>query len=153
MAGTAAASNGGAELKLVELPRQDCLGLLASHRFGRVAVVTGEGRPVIRPVNYVYDHSSNGVVFRSASGSKFHALLHSARAAFEIDGVDPAARTGWSVIIQGVTTEITCPSDLARLDRLGLQPWAPGPRPHWIHIRALTVSGRRVVLPDVAQLG
>jgi len=34
-------------------------------------------------------------------GSKFHALLRSADAAFEIDGIDEGSRTGWSVIMRG----------------------------------------------------
>jgi hypothetical protein len=109
--------------------------------------------PVIRPVNYVFDCPSQSVVFRTASGSKFHALLHAVKAVFEIDGIDEAARTGWSVIIEGVTEEVTRPNDIARLNRLELEQWAPGPKPHWMYIRALTVSGRRIVLPDDARPG
>lgn len=146
-------TKGAAEREMVALSREDSLGLLASHRFGRVAVVTAGGRPVIRPVNYVYDQSTTAVVFRSAPGSKLHALLHSARAALEIDGIDPGLRTGWSVIIQGVTVEVTRAADLARLDRLGMQPWAPGPKPHWILIRAGTISGRKIRLPGTALPG
>jgi hypothetical protein len=106
----------------------------------------GEGAPVIRPVNYVFDEPSQSVMFRTALGSKFHALLRSADAAFEIDGIDETSRTGWSVIVRGVTDEVTDPSEVRRLDGLGLEPWAPGPKAHWVHIRAWTVSGRRIVL-------
>lgn len=135
------------QAKMLELSREECLELLASHHFGRLAVVM-HGAPVIRPVNYVFDPASQSVVFRTARGSKLHALLHAAKASFEIDGIDEAARTGWSVVIQGVTAEVTVPNDIRRLNRLGLQDWAPGPKPHWVHIRASTVSGRRIVLPD-----
>jgi nitroimidazol reductase NimA-like FMN-containing flavoprotein (pyridoxamine 5'-phosphate oxidase superfamily) len=131
---------------MLELSREECLDLLASQRFGRLAVVMN-GAPVIRPVNYVFDRPSQSVVFRSAHGSKFHALLHAAKATFEIDGIEEGARTGWSVIIEGVTAEVSFPGDIGRLNRLGLQPWAPGPRPHWLRIRAWTVSGRRIVIP------
>lgn len=106
------------------------------------------GAPVIRPVNYVFDPSLQSVVFRTASGSKFHALLDAAKAAFEVDGIDEAARTGWSVIIRGITAEVTSPNDIRRLNELGLESWAPGPKPHWVRIRAWTVSGRRIVLAD-----
>jgi hypothetical protein len=51
-------------------------------------------------------------------------------------------------VIQGVTAEVKVPNAGGRLNQLGLQPWAPGPKPHWVHIRAWTVSGRRIVLPD-----
>jgi nitroimidazol reductase NimA-like FMN-containing flavoprotein (pyridoxamine 5'-phosphate oxidase superfamily) len=111
------------------------------------------GAPVIRPVNYVFDPRSQSVVFRTAHGSKLHALLHAAKAAFEIDGIDEGAHTGWSVIIEGVTAEVSTPNDIGRLNRLGLEPWAPGPKPHWVHIRAWTVSGRRIVLADDASPG
>ena len=133
--------------EMLELSREECLRLLACHHFGRLAVNMGDG-PVIRPVNYLFDERSQSVVFRTAPGSKFHALLHSANAAFEIDGIDESSRTGWSVIIRGVTDEVTNPSEVWRLDRLGLEPWAPGPKRHWMHIRAWTVAGRRIVLGD-----
>lgn len=132
---------------MLELSREECLDLLAAHRFGRLAVVMSNGAPVIRPVNYVFDRSSQSVVFRTARGSKLHALLHAAKAAFEIDGIDEATHTGWSVIIEGVTAEVSVPNDIGRLSRLGLDPWAPGAKPHWVHIRAWTVSGRRIVIP------
>ena len=45
--------------------------------------------------------------FRTADGSKFHAMLINGNAAFEIDGIEPGSRTGWSVIIVGMTEEVT----------------------------------------------
>lgn len=142
-----------AESEMLELSREQCLELLGSHRFGRLAVVMSNGAPVIRPVNYVFDRATQSVVFRTARGSKFHALLRATKAAFEIDGIDEGTRTGWSVIIEGVTAEINRPHDLGRLERLGLQSWAPGSKPHWVRIRAWTVSGRRIVLPAGAVPG
>jgi uncharacterized protein len=129
-----------------ELSRDDCLDLLAAHRFGRLAVVMN-GRPVIRPVNYVFDPRIQSVVFRTARGSKLHAVLHAASASFEIDGINEATRTGWSVIIQGVVAEITVAGDLRRLHELGVEPWAPGHRTHWVRIAARAVSGRRIEFP------
>ena len=57
------------------------------------------------------------------------------------------SHTGWSVIVTGVTELVTHPSEIRRLDSLGLEPWAPGRKAHWVHIRAWTVSGRRIVIP------
>lgn len=138
---------------MLELSRKECLRLLASHQFGRLAVTMGDGPPVIRPVNYLFDARSQSVVFRTAPGSKFHALIRAADAAFEIDGIDEGSRTGWSVIVSGVTDEVTNANEIRRLDRLGLAPWAPGPKRHWMDIRAWTVSGRRIVLADDAVPG
>jgi uncharacterized protein len=125
------------------LSRDECLQLLAANSFGRLAVTMET--PVIRPVNYAFDERSQSVVFRTAAGSKFHALLLQANAAFEIDGVDADARTGWSVIIIGMAEEITNPSEIRRLERLGLDHWAPGAKPYWMRIRAWTVTGRQIV--------
>jgi uncharacterized protein len=130
--------------EMIVLPREDCLALLASNSFGRLAVAMDS--PVIRPVNYAFDERSQSVIFRTADGSKFHAMLVNGNAAFEIDGIDPGSRTGWSVIIVGMAEEITSPSELRRLDHLGLETWTPGNKAHWMRIRAWTVTGRRIVL-------
>jgi uncharacterized protein len=132
--------------ELVDLPRAECLRLLASHSFGRLAVSTPDAAPLIRPVNYVFDDRSQSVVFRTARGSKFHHLLLAANAAFEIDGIDEASRTGWSVIMRGVTDEVVGATEIRRLENLGLESWAPGHPAHWMYIRAWTVSGRRIAL-------
>ena len=133
--------------EMLELDRQECLRLLGATGVGRIAVsVTEWDHPVIRPVNYVFDAPSQSVLIRSRIGSKLHAVLRSAMAAFEIDGTDPAGRVGWSVIVVGASEEITNPSELRRVDSLGLQPWPPGDQSHCIRIRASTVSGRRIAL-------
>lgn len=139
--------------EMLDLPRDECLRLLAATRFGRLAVALADGAPVIRPVNYAFDEPSQSVVFRTSDGSKLHAVLQAAEAAFEIDGIDDGSRTGWSVIVRGVAEEVTNPSDIRRLDALGLEPWAPGRRRRWVRIRAWTVSGRRIVLSGQAGAG
>ena len=131
--------------ELLELDRTECLQLLTRTSFGRLAVSMGDGPPVIRPVNYVFDQSSQSVAFRTDLGSKLLALARSARAAFEIDDVDLDARTGWSVIIVGVAEEVTSPVEIRRLESLGLEPWGPAEMWHWVRIRAWRVSGRRIV--------
>jgi nitroimidazol reductase NimA-like FMN-containing flavoprotein (pyridoxamine 5'-phosphate oxidase superfamily) len=132
--------------ELAELEREECVRLLAATRFGRLAVSPPDWRtpPVIRPVNYVFDTSSQSVVFRSGRGSKFTALVLSGQAAFEIDGIEPDAETGWSVIVQGHVEEVTSDVEIARLESLGLHAWAPGDKPHWLRVRASVVSGRRI---------
>ncbi len=149
------APSGGEDvtIEMLELPREECLRLLASHSFGRLAVSMGERAPVLRPVNYLFDDASQSVVFRTAVGSGFHALLRSVEGTFEIDGVEEHARTGWSVIMSGVAEEVTNPNEVSRLDGLDLDSWAPGPKAHWMRIRASNVSGRRIVLPPEEVLG
>ena len=125
-----------------ELARDECLELLESRRFGRVGVVV-DGKPVVFPVNYLLDGET--VVFRTAPGSKLSgaALGH---VCFEIDGIDEAARAGWSVIVQGVGNEITEAIDQrsARLRQLELEPWVPGEHAHWVAVNPESITGRRL---------
>jgi uncharacterized protein len=131
--------------EMLELDRNECLRLLASTSIGRIAITVPESaEPLLRPVNYVFDEPSQSVLIRSGPGSKLHAVLHSAKAAFEIDGTDMVARVGWSVIVHGVTEEVTNPNEVRRLEGLGHDPWAPGLKGHWIRVRAYTVTGRRI---------
>ncbi|MGI8712275.1 MAG: pyridoxamine 5'-phosphate oxidase family protein [Solirubrobacteraceae bacterium] len=140
-----AADDARPSAEMLELPRAECLRLLAASQFGRIAV-NGASVPIIRPVNYVFDAASQSVIFRTASGTKLHALLKSASAVFEIDGNDPAALSGWSVIIIGITEEVTDRSEIRRLETIGVDPWPPGVKSHWLRVRARVVSGRRIAV-------
>ncbi len=133
--------------RLVELEREECVALLARSTLGRLAVSPPgwKSPPVICPVTYAYDRASQSIVFRSGRGSKLTALLLAGQAAFEIDGVEPGGESGWSVIASGPVEEVTTRTEIDRLDRLELRPWAPGAKPHWLRIRATVVSGRRIV--------
>jgi nitroimidazol reductase NimA-like FMN-containing flavoprotein (pyridoxamine 5'-phosphate oxidase superfamily) len=127
------------------LSRTECLALLAANSFGRVIVTFGrEHRALVRPVNYGFDAPSQSVVFRTAPGTKLHALLHSRSACFEIDAIDATARSGWSVIVYGTAGTVFEPGDIRRLEARGLDSLAPGPRPEWIRVRATTVTGVRI---------
>jgi uncharacterized protein len=134
--------------EIQNLDRLECLRLLAANRFGRLAVSVNGQAPAIRPVNYVFDEASQSVIFRTGQGSKLYGLLASHKAAFEVDSIDLVNRTGWSVVMRGVVEEISDPRELRRLAQLPLDLWAPGEKPHWIRIRAGTVTGRRLVEPE-----
>lgn len=137
--------------RLLALSRPECLTLLAANSFGRVIVTVGpEHRALIRPVNYVFDGPSQSVAFRTAPGTKLHALLRSRSACFEIDAIDVTARSGWSVIVYGVTEATLDASEISRLEGSGLDSLAPGPRSEWIRVRATTVTGMRIHEPPAA---
>jgi len=134
---------------LAELDRDECIRLLGSTKLGRLAVLPASwgGAPVIRPVSYAFDPSSQSIVFRSAHGSKLTALLLSTAAAFEIDGLEPTGDSGWSVIVEGPIEEVDSPTEIQRLERLGLSTLVGSEEtPHWIRIRAAVVTGRRTAL-------
>ncbi len=129
---------------LTPLTDDECRQLLAAHHLGRLAVTLPGGRPLIRPVNYVFDQPTQSVVFRSHSGSKQYALNQASHACFEIDDSTGGKSGAWSVIIAGSTEVISQPSEIARLERLGLDTWDQGETTSWVRIRATTVSGRRL---------
>lgn len=124
------------------LDHQTCLRHLAEHEIGRLGIVEG-GTPLILPVNYAMDGET--VVFRTAPGAKLAAGLR-APACFEIDHLDPATRSGWSVVVLGRLEEVTPyqPAAWARLDGLGLDPWAAHDKPHWLRLVPDRITGRRV---------
>jgi uncharacterized protein len=125
---------------LEELDRDECLELLARAPLGRLGVVVG-GRPLVFPVNFALD--GNAVVLRTDEGTKLYAARNGP-VAFECDGIDRIYHTGWSVLVLGDAEEVRNPHEVARLERLPLGPWCPGPKPTWLRIRATTITGRRI---------
>jgi nitroimidazol reductase NimA-like FMN-containing flavoprotein (pyridoxamine 5'-phosphate oxidase superfamily) len=124
------------------IDRAACLDLLDAHSFGRLAAVSG-GQPILVPVNYTLYEGA--VVFRTAAGAKLTAAVSGAPVAFEIDHVDAARQTGWSVVVSGWAEEVIGRSAIERLEHLPLRTWAPGERDHWVTIRPDGITGRRVV--------
>jgi nitroimidazol reductase NimA-like FMN-containing flavoprotein (pyridoxamine 5'-phosphate oxidase superfamily) len=131
------------EHQLTELDRDECVHLLLRQQVGRVAV-TIDGEPHIVPVTYAAD-SSGDVVFRTGPDTVV-ARVNLERVAFEIDGVDLKAHSGWSVTVHGTGREITDDDDqTARFLRQKLgDSWAPGPRTRWFAISPGEITGRRL---------
>jgi nitroimidazol reductase NimA-like FMN-containing flavoprotein (pyridoxamine 5'-phosphate oxidase superfamily) len=127
-----------------ELSKSECFGLLAHEHLGRVAFVDHLGSIVV-PVNFVLDRHM--VVFRTDEGTKLDAACRGSRVAFEIDGADEAARTGWSVLVRGDAIEVTDPAELARLRKLPLDPWAPGAKAHYVRVLPAALTGRWISAP------
>jgi nitroimidazol reductase NimA-like FMN-containing flavoprotein (pyridoxamine 5'-phosphate oxidase superfamily) len=132
------------ELSGIEvLSAPQCRQLLAQGCVGRVGFVAG-GRPHVLPVNYAADESGV-VVFRTGAGSLLMAASRQ-DVAFEVDGLDVAHRSGWSVCVYGTASEITETEDpgAGRLRALGVISWVPGRRERWLAISPLEITGRRL---------
>jgi nitroimidazol reductase NimA-like FMN-containing flavoprotein (pyridoxamine 5'-phosphate oxidase superfamily) len=129
--------------QLVELDQAECVRLLLRDVVGRVAVVV-DGRPHIVPVTYAAD-TTGDVVFRTGPETVL-TRVDLEHVAFEIDGIDEQARTGWSVTVHGIGSEITDADDQkARYLRQKLgDSWAPGPRSRWFAIYPREITGRRL---------
>ena len=107
---------------------------------GRVAFVE-DGGPVVLPVNHAL--VGHRVVFRTARGALLHEALMDRPVAFEVDGFDPASRSGWSVLVKG---QAHLADDPDALEELGLEAWADAvERNDWVAIQAEEVTGRRIV--------
>ena len=129
------------------LGRDESLRLLSSAVLGRIAVSSG-ALPTILPVNFRYD--GRRILFRTGAGSKLSAATDHAVVAFEVDDIDAATQTGWSVMVTGVAREVTDPAELDAARALPLVRWAPGPDHRVVAVRPDLVSGRRIVAPAAA---
>ena len=135
---------------LEQLSRDECLTLMASVPVGRI-IYTQRALPAVELVSYALDHGD--IVIRTDRGGKL-AAAHGTVVAFEADCLDPAGQGGWSVTAIGPCREVTDPAELARLQTIGLNSWAPGTRDHFIAISPVMLAGRhlRADRPQSAQL-
>jgi uncharacterized protein len=122
------------------LDRASCLSLLVSVHVGRIALSI-DALPVVLPVNFTM--LDDDVLIRTAPGSKLDAAATNAVVAFEADKIDAIYHSGWSVLVQGVATEITDPVELERARRAPLTPW-PGVNGRYLRVATQLVSGRRL---------
>lgn len=125
-----------------EIAPDGCLELLQRTSVGRIAGVTA-GRPFVFLVNYAMD--GDRIVFRTAPGTKLAGSSFD-RVAFEIDGINPDDESGWSVVVQGLASDVSemLDSRSAGMRDLELHPWAPGEKAHWVAIEPETITGRRI---------
>ena len=125
------------------LDPDECVRLLRTRSVGRIGI-SSRALPTILPVDYVV--ADGRVLFRTGAGTKLDAATRGVVVAFEVDDVDEAAGTAWSVVITGVAatcgTEAGGGADPARLRR-----WVPGDDGHLVAISLDEVAGRRLTRP------
>jgi nitroimidazol reductase NimA-like FMN-containing flavoprotein (pyridoxamine 5'-phosphate oxidase superfamily) len=123
------------------LDEEECLGLLAGARVGRVAIAKG-AVPVVLPVNFVL--VGTDVMFFTGPGLKLEAALEGRPVAFEVDRIDVERHMGWSVLVTGPLSTAD-PRSRPRAEALGLYPWVAGDRHHLVRVRPEFMSGRRIL--------
>jgi uncharacterized protein len=126
---------------LEELSRAECLRLLATAAIGRISY-TRQALPAVEPVNFAFDDGV--IVIKTDAGGKLAAAAHRAVVAFQADDLDLILRSGWSVTVVGRCEEVTDAGDVARLDKLTLESWAPGAKDHFLRIVPTIVTGRKL---------
>jgi nitroimidazol reductase NimA-like FMN-containing flavoprotein (pyridoxamine 5'-phosphate oxidase superfamily) len=124
------------------LDRDQCVALLSGSSVGRIAI-TANALPVILPVNFVLlgDH----IVIRTGRGTKLDAATRNTVVAFEVDEIDSADQTGWSVLVTGVARELTAPEDITAVSSSPPARWAPGGDGRYMAIATDMISGRRIL--------
>ncbi|GAB0102712.1 pyridoxamine 5'-phosphate oxidase family protein [Nocardia sp. JMUB6875] len=129
---------------MVNLTREESLGLLAGVPFGRV-VFSRDALPAIRPVNHIVD--GDLVVIRTRLSSRLTSAVRTDSevvVAYEADEIDPVNRLGWSVVVTGIARTVTDPMRVARYNRL-VRPWIDGLMDTIVAVEPTLVTGVRLV--------
>ncbi len=119
----------------------ECLRALGSKSVGRIAL-THRALPVVFPVNYLLD--GHCVLLRTAPGTALAAAREEVVVAFEVDEIDEATRSGWSVLLTGFMRELRGVDELARAEQLNLVSWTGDERSHFVRITPAQITGRLV---------
>jgi transcriptional regulator with XRE-family HTH domain len=124
----------------------ECLRLIAPGGIGRVAFNGSHGLTVL-PVNYKLHEGA--IVFRTSHGGPMDQDLRTGvegveiKIAFQVDRIDEAESTGWSVLVQGPAHHV--PEDeVAKVAEAGVTSWAGGERHLYLRIVPYQVTGRRI---------
>lgn len=126
----------------------ECEALLRASQVGRVAVCSPDG-PHVVPVNYVLVDGT--VVFRTSPYSVVGTYGRDTTVALEIDHVDEASESGWSVVARGRAVAVTDPDDVAAIRRTWTTPpWAAGMRTLYLRMSRPELTGRRLAPTTLA---
>jgi uncharacterized protein len=125
------------------LDRRTCLDLLARVEVGRLAWADDDGQVEVLPVNFAL--TGDVLVVRSEPGAKVVAARSGRRFTFEADDLEPALRTGWSVLAKGPVDVVEDPCDLRRTVA-SVDTWADVSEGSVLRMRITEITGRRVPL-------
>lgn len=131
---------------LEELAPWQCWAKLAPGGVGRVALSTPDG-PRVVPVNY---HVLDGTILYRTAAHGLPASAMGQRVAFEVDQLDEALSSGWSVVVAGFAEHLTDPETLEWLGKhADPGPWVGGTRETWVRISPQSITGRLIRTIDL----
>jgi nitroimidazol reductase NimA-like FMN-containing flavoprotein (pyridoxamine 5'-phosphate oxidase superfamily) len=129
------------------LGEEESLRLIERVEVGRIGF-SGRYGPEVLPVNFkVVDGT---IVFRTeadgALGEDLRTGIRGAeyKVAFEVDEVDAATRTGWSVMVQGAVHHVEDEAERAELVKIGIESWMSDERSLFMRITPRLITGRRI---------
>ncbi|HYB49168.1 MAG TPA: pyridoxamine 5'-phosphate oxidase family protein [Streptosporangiaceae bacterium] len=135
------AGGAAAHGEFIRLDRAESMRLLASAPVGRL-IFTVNALPAVRLMNFALVDGL--IVLRTAADTTAARKADDAIVAFEVDDLDAATSSGWSVVVTGRAMRVTDPELIARYQAVPLTPWAPGERDQFVAITTEMVEGRRV---------
>ena len=119
----------------------ECVTQLSNTPVGRIAFLQ-DGMPSMAPVNYRWHEDT--IVFRTQEGQKLVGS-QGRPVCFEIDGWNRARKTGWSVLVKGIASEVTEWAAKEQLEQIGLTPWTNDVwRRRWVQVLPMEVTGREI---------
>lgn len=128
-------------MPMVRLTEAESLALLRTQEVGRL-VYTRRALPAITPVNFAL--RDGAIWIWTASTTSMAQAVRGAVVAFEVDRLDDAKHTGWSVVALGVAELVPDAAEIERALELGPEPWVSGRKEHLLRIPLSMVSGRRI---------
>ncbi|HET9827581.1 MAG TPA: pyridoxamine 5'-phosphate oxidase family protein [Nocardioidaceae bacterium] len=126
---------------LRDLPEEECRRLLDTGSLGRLVYVDDEG-PVAVPVNYVSQQGT--VLLRISPHGSVGRHIRGRVVGFEVDEIDTATRSGWSVLVRG-TARFVDVEDLPLGNDARPQPWPEGVRSLHVRVTPRSVTGRQLL--------
>jgi uncharacterized protein len=131
------------------LTREECFELLARTSVGRIGVSI-DALPVILPVHFTL--MGDSVLFRTVPGTRLDSATIGTVVAFEAEGWEPADSSYWSVLLQGIASEVSATaadpaSSDARARSASIKAWrdSSGGR-RLVRLDGATAHGRRFSL-------
>lgn len=123
------------------LTREECFELLHRASTGRVGISI-DALPVILPVHFGLFGES--VLFRTVPGSKLDAAIIGSVVAFQADAWEPSSGTHWSVLLQGIVSEVGSQADAPRARAIAIKSWrGMQPDQRLVSLNATNATGRR----------
>lgn len=134
----------GGDVRLEPVSRYDCWQLVtkAAGPDGIARVVwSGPDGPAIVPMNFTV--ADGFLWFQTGTNSRVALEACGHRVLVEIDHVDAASHTGWSVVVSGLATGLPPAKDPGLLS--SLQVWPRGSRGLLVRVEPEEVNGRRLL--------
>lgn len=128
------------QVHLTELDEAECWELLMGQQMGRIAWNSSRG-PVALPITFVVHQHS--VWIRTSAYSSMAREVDDMQIAVEVDELDPVTHLGWSVLVRG-NAEVRYHHEEIPAEVSSLRAWPSGPRPLWVHLRPVEITGRRL---------